>query len=86
MLSESLSGANLGIWLPFLLCAAIKTAQGSSTVALITTASIVAPLLLTMGFSTEIDKALVVAAIGGIVKGVPSNPIITTASFINKTV
>lgn len=64
VLAESLSGANLGIWLPFLLCAAIKTAQGSSTVALITTASIVAPLLLTMGFSTEIDKALVVSAIG----------------------
>lgn len=64
VLADALSGANLGIWLPFLLCAAIKTAQGSSTVALITTASIVAPLLLTMGFSTEIDKALVVSAIG----------------------
>ncbi len=64
VLADALSGANLGIWLPFLLCAAIKTAQGSSTVALITTASIVAPLLMTMGFSTEIDKALVVAAIG----------------------
>lgn len=63
-LADSLSGANLGIWLPFLLCAAIKTAQGSSTVALITTASIVAPLLITMGFTTEMDKALVVAAIG----------------------
>lgn len=63
-LADALSGANMGIWLPFLLCAAIKTAQGSSTVALITTASIVAPLLLTLGFSTEIDKALVVAAIG----------------------
>jgi len=64
VLADALSGANLGIWLPFLLCAAIKTAQGSSTVALITTASIVAPLLMTMGFSTEIDKALVVSAIG----------------------
>jgi len=63
-LADTLSGANLGIWLPFLLCAAIKTAQGSSTVALITTASIIAPLLLTLGFSTEMDKALVVAAIG----------------------
>ncbi len=63
-LADSLSGANLGIWLPFLLCAAIKTAQGSSTVALITTASIIAPLLVTMGFTTEMDKALVVAAIG----------------------
>ncbi len=63
-LADSLSSANLGIWLPFLLCAAIKTAQGSSTVALITTASIIAPLLVTMGFTSEIDKALVVSAIG----------------------
>lgn len=63
-LADTLSGANLGIWLPFLLCAAIKTAQGSSTVALITTASIIAPLLLTLGFETAIDKALVVSAIG----------------------
>ena len=63
-LADTLSTANLGIWLPFMLCAAIKTAQGSSTVALITTASIVAPLLLSMGFETEIDKALVVSAIG----------------------
>lgn len=63
-LADTLSTANLGIWLPFMLCAAIKTAQGSSTVALITTASIIAPLLLSMGFVTEVDKALVVAAIG----------------------
>lgn len=63
-LADTMSGANLGIWLPFLLCAAIKTAQGSSTVALITSASIIAPLLLTLGFTTEMDKALVVAAIG----------------------
>lgn len=64
ILADTLSGANLGIWLPFLLCAAIKTAQGSSTVALITTASIIAPLLLTLGFTTDMDKALVVSAIG----------------------
>ncbi len=63
-LADSLSGANLGIWLPFFLCAAIKTAQGSSTVALITTASIIAPLLISLGFTSEIDKALVVSAIG----------------------
>ena len=64
VLADALSGANLGIWLPFFLCAAIKTAQGSSTVALITTASIVAPLLMTLGFETDLDKALVVSAIG----------------------
>lgn len=63
-MADALSGANMGIWLPFLLCAAIKTAQGSSTVALITTASIVAPLLPLLGFHSAMDKALVVAAIG----------------------
>ncbi|NJB72150.1 GntP family gluconate:H+ symporter [Saonia flava] len=63
-MAETLSGASLGIWLPFLLCAAIKTAQGSSTVALITTASIIAPMLPSLGFVSEIDKALVVAIIG----------------------
>lgn len=63
-LADALSGAQMGIWLPFLLCAAIKTAQGSSTVALITTASIVAPLMGAMGFVDGMDRALVVAAIG----------------------
>jgi GntP family gluconate:H+ symporter len=67
-IAETITGlmgnVQLGIWLPFLLCAAIKTAQGSSTVALITTASIMAPLLSSMGFDTEIQKALVVGAIG----------------------
>lgn len=63
-LGDTMSGLNLGIWLPFLLAAAIKTSQGSSTVALITTASIMAPLMATLGFSGEWDKAIVVAAIG----------------------
>jgi len=38
VLGESLAGLNLSIWLPFILAAGIKTAQGSSTVSLITTA------------------------------------------------
>ncbi|MEA1785987.1 gluconate:H+ symporter [Arenibacter sp. GZD96] len=63
-MADALSGAHIGIWLPFLLCAAIKTAQGSSTVALITTASIIAPLLPALGFVSDLDKALVVSAIG----------------------
>jgi GntP family gluconate:H+ symporter len=63
-LTHAFSGTNMGIWFPFILCAAIKTAQGSSTVALITTASIVAPLLGALGFDTEMGRALVVAAIG----------------------
>lgn len=63
-LGEIISHWHLGIWLPFLLAAAIKTAQGSSTVALITTASILAPLMPELGFTSELDKALVVIAIG----------------------
>lgn len=53
-----------GIFLPFLIAAAIKTAQGSSTVAMITTAGIVAPLLGSLGLEAEIAKAMVVVAIG----------------------
>ena len=64
VMADLLSGVSLGIWLPFILTAAIKTAQGSSTVALITAASIMAPLMATMGFDTEMQKALLVIAIG----------------------
>ena len=56
--------AGLSIWLPFVLAAALKTAQGSSTVAIITTAGIMAPLLGTLGLETPTAKALVVVAIG----------------------
>jgi GntP family gluconate:H+ symporter len=42
----------------------LKTAQGSSTVAIITTASLVSPLMSSLGFDTETQKALVVIAIG----------------------
>lgn len=63
-MAQLFDGIIIGIWLPFLLSAAIKTAQGSSTVALITTASIMAPLMHGMGFDSEILKALVVIAIG----------------------
>ena len=49
----ALSGAGLGIWLPFGVAAAIKTSQGSSTVAIITTAGLMAPLLDSLGLSGE---------------------------------
>jgi len=64
MLGKSLTGINLSIWLPFLLAAGIKTAQGSSTVAMITAASIMTPMMGTLGFDTEIKKALVSITIG----------------------
>lgn len=54
----------IGIFFPFLLAAILKTAQGSSTVAITTTAGIVAPLLEVLGMSTPVGAALVVMAIG----------------------
>lgn len=63
-LGDLLTSSNLGILFPFLLAAALKSAQGSSTVALITAASVTAPLMDALGFVSELDKALVVIAIG----------------------
>ena len=54
----------LGIFFPFILAAILKTAQGSSTVAITTTAGIVAPIMTTLGFTTPVAAALVVMAIG----------------------
>ena len=54
----------MGIFFPFLLAAILKSAQGSSTVAITTTAGIVAPLLAVLGFTAPVQVALVVMAIG----------------------
>jgi GntP family gluconate:H+ symporter len=51
---------NLGLLLPWLIAAALKTAQGSSTVAIITTSTILAPLMGTLG----LDPALTAVVIG----------------------
>jgi len=64
ILGQTLTDYNMGIFLPFVLAAALKTAQGSSTVALVTTASIIMPMMSSLGFDTEIQKALVVVVIG----------------------
>ncbi len=53
-----------GIFFPFLLAAILKTAQGSSTVAITTTAGIVAPLMPILGMVDPITTALGVMAIG----------------------
>jgi GntP family gluconate:H+ symporter len=56
--------ASLGIFFPFILSAILKTAQGSSTVALTTTAGIMAPLMGTLGLATPTLAAITVIAIG----------------------
>ena len=64
IIGASFSDAKLGLWLPFILAAAIKTAQGSSTVAIITTASVIAPLMSALGLQSAALRALAVLAIG----------------------
>jgi gluconate:H+ symporter, GntP family len=64
VVGDTLSDTPLGIMLPFVIAAGIKTAQGSSTVSLITTAGLMAPLLTPLRLDGETAKALVVVAIG----------------------
>lgn len=64
MVGEGLSTYHMGIFLPFVIAAGIKTAQGSSTVAIITTAGIMAPLVGALGLDSDTARALVVIAIG----------------------
>ncbi|KGG81173.1 gluconate transporter [Caloranaerobacter azorensis H53214] len=63
-LGTTLAKYHLGIFLPFIIAAALKTAQGSSTVALVTTSALVAPLLSTLGLASEMGRVLTVMAIG----------------------
>ncbi|MBL8660387.1 MAG: GntP family permease [Rhodospirillales bacterium] len=64
VVGQTLADTRIGIILPFLIAAGIKTAQGSSTVAIITTAGLMAPLLASLGLDSDTAKALVVVAIG----------------------
>ncbi|MBL7763844.1 MAG: GntP family permease [Chitinophagaceae bacterium] len=54
----------LGIFFPFLLTFILKTAQGSSTVAIITAASVIAPLLPALGLESSEGKLLAVLSMG----------------------
>ncbi len=53
-----------GLALPFLLSALLKSAQGSSTVAIITVSSLMFPLLGLLGLDSEMGKVWVILAIG----------------------
>jgi GntP family gluconate:H+ symporter len=63
-LGSILAGYELGIFLPFIIAAAFKTAQGSSTVALVATSALIAPLLSTVGLDSLYGKVLAVMATG----------------------
>ncbi|MEG0384707.1 MAG: GntP family permease [Solibacillus sp.] len=60
----SLSEGALFLLVPFLIAAALKTAQGSSTTALVITSTLIAPMLVTAGVEGAFPLALVVMAIG----------------------
>ena len=62
--SSSLALGSFGILFPFLLTSLLKTAQGSSTVAIITASSIVLPLLPALGLATESGPLLCVLSMG----------------------
>ncbi len=59
-----LAGTSIGIVVPFLIAAVMKTAQGSSTVAIITTASFVAPMLAMLGLDSEWGRLLAILSMG----------------------
>ncbi len=64
IMGNLLAGYQLGIFLPFIIAAAFKTAQGSTTVALVATSAIVAPLLSSIGLESLNGKVLAVMATG----------------------
>ena len=59
-----LAGTSIGIVVPFLIAAVMKTAQGSSTVAIITTASLVAPMLAMLGLDSEWGRLFAILSMG----------------------
>ena len=63
-LSSTLLSLSIGVFLPFIISALLKTAMGASMVAMIVTSAMVAPLMPSLGFTSEIGKALVIMAIG----------------------
>ena len=64
ILGNLLAGYQLGIFLPFIIAAAFKSAQGSTTVALVATSAIIAPMLSTIGLDSLNGKVLAVLATG----------------------
>ncbi|HET9824452.1 MAG TPA: GntP family permease [Chitinophagaceae bacterium] len=62
--SQVINLESMGIFFPFLLTFILKTAQGSSTVAIITASSIVTPLLAMLGLDSDSGRLLCVLAMG----------------------
>lgn len=66
-IADSVGGlvnSGLGVLIPFVIAMILKLAMGASTVAMITTAGMMAPLMETMGFTSPLGKVIIVLAIG----------------------
>ncbi len=63
-LGSALLGWEIGLLLPFILAAALKTAQGSSTVSVITTSSLMVPILPQLGLDSTLGVVFVILAMG----------------------
>jgi GntP family gluconate:H+ symporter len=61
---KMLANTGIGLLVPFLIAAMMKTAQGSSTVAIITTASFILPMLQMLGLDSEWGRLLTTLSIG----------------------
>jgi GntP family gluconate:H+ symporter len=59
-----LASTGMGIFVPFLIAAFLKTAQGSSTVSIMTTASIIAPMVTSLDFNSGNRIVLATLAMG----------------------
>ena len=59
-----LAGTGAGLLVPFLIAALMKTAQGSSTVAIITTASFIVPMLDLLGLGSDWGRILAMLSMG----------------------
>lgn len=63
-LGALISSLSLGIFIPFLITAVLKTALGSTTVAIITASSLVAPLLPNLGLTSHASTSLAILSMG----------------------
>lgn len=66
-IADSVGGlvnSGLGVLIPFMIAMILKLAMGASTVAMIITAGMMAPLMETMGYTSPLARVLVVIAIG----------------------
>jgi GntP family gluconate:H+ symporter len=54
----------MGLFIPFLMASFLKIAQGSSTIAVLTTAALISPILSTIGLDTEAERIGCILAMG----------------------